>query len=202
MPYRTLTNDTPTIDPKLLPAKPTRCTALVSAITPAEARQRRHRQRIAAATETIQMLTTPTPPAALPSTRQPPTVFTPNDGATEQTTAMDRAKATVYRMHPMTIILAILATGLALWLQLGIGIALCIFAATAVAGYAYFNVTDYRYSRAGLERHRISMATQLERERMGHEKDIKAMALDSLIQLHDARRFEYDSIERNVIDVR
>src|SRR5689334_5234097 len=103
MSYRTLTNDTPTIDPKLLPAKPTHRTALVSAITPAEARQRQRRQRIAAATETIQMLTTPMPSVPQPSTRQPLTVFTPNDGATEKTTAMDRAKATVYRMHPMTI---------------------------------------------------------------------------------------------------
>ena len=48
---------------------------------------------------------------------------------------MDRARATVYRMHPMTAILALLASGLALWLPLDLGLALCIFAATAIAGY-------------------------------------------------------------------
>jgi len=197
MAYRNLTNDTPQIDPMLLPTRPTRRTALVRAVTPAEQQRRNRSARNAATQETIQMLVTPSS-QPLPPPRQPATVFTPHDGATERTNAMDRAQATVYRMHPITLVLAILATGLALSLQLGLGLALCIFAATAVAGYAYLNVTDYRYSRAGLERHRISMATGLEKDRMQHEKELKAMALDGLIQLHEARPIDY--AEGSVID--
>jgi len=128
MPYRTLTNNTPTLDPKLLPTHPTRRTTLVSAITPAEIARRRTSAAQAHAVATIQTLVTPTTPP-------PQTVFTPSDGATEKTSAMDRARATVYRMHPMTAILALLASGLALWLPLDLGLALCIFAATAIAGY-------------------------------------------------------------------
>ena len=192
MPFKTYTQD---IDPLLLPIKlpankPQR-TTLVSAITPAETARRRASAAQAHAVATIQTLVTPTTPP-------PQTVFTPSDGATEKTSAMDRARATVYRMHPMTAILALLASGLALWLQLGLGLALCIFAATAIAGYGYFNVTDYRYSRAGLERHRISMATQLERERMDHEKQLKTLALQGLLHLHATRPIAYD--EGSVID--
>ena len=75
MPYRTLTNNTPTIDPKLLPTQPTRRTTLVTALTPTEAARRTHRTHQAQAAAMIQTLVTPTsqPPA-------PHAVFTPHDG--------------------------------------------------------------------------------------------------------------------------
>lgn len=172
----------------IIPAPKKRSTH-VPATTQREQRRLRRQARQRQAVEAIQVVLPNQPQIAPPVTAG--TVFTPNDGAEEKTTAMDRAKATVYRTHPMTIILAILATGLAIQFKLGAGLTLCIFAATAITGYWLFHTTDYRYSRAGLERHRIDQATALSQAQMQHEKELRELALNGIIKQLETRGDDY-----------
>jgi hypothetical protein len=153
--------------------------------------QRRHQRRVRQR-QAVELITAIVPPT---QTNNPPHsagVFAPNAGADEKTTAMDRARATVLRTLPMTSILLVLAIGLALWLTLSTGLALCIFAATAIAGYWLFNLTDYRYSRAGLERHRIDQASALSQAQMQHEKELRELALNGIIRQLEARPDDYE----------
>lgn len=116
--------------------------------------------------------------------------FQAREATRETTNGKDRAVATVIRMAPMTGIFAILATGLAFALRLSLGQTLVIFAVIAGVTYYRFNRTDYEYSAAGVERHRIDRATEVAQTKLAYDnqlrRDLARVYLQHLEQLdHD-----------------
>ena len=99
--------------------------------------------------------------------------FQAREATRETTNGKDRAVATVIRMAPMTGIFAILATGLAFALRLSLGQTLVIFAVVAGVTYYRFNRTDYEYSAAGVERHRIDRATEVAQTKLAYDNQLR-----------------------------
>ncbi len=103
------------------------------------------------------------------------------DGAIEKTSGKDRAAA--------------LAIKLGLWAGVSGGFGLIVgavqggmwglivlFAGTGLA-YVVLSAQDYRYSRNGLERHKVDQVVSLKRDEMRHAQELRRMALQSNLAL-------------------
>ena len=116
------------------------------------------------------------------------------DGARENTSAMDRARALRVRLLPFVLLWALLAVivfvvvlfvaqnapGAAL-------LGLLAFTALTAVTYVKLNTTDYQYSREGTERHRIDSATYLAERELDHKARMQEKALDSYLRQIEGR---------------
>jgi hypothetical protein len=105
------------------------------------------------------------------------------EGADERTTATDRAWALLLRLAPLSVILLVISVSVALVFDFGWLWAFYAWGIICAAVYWLFDNNEYRYSRNGLERHRIDTASELRKEEMAHEYRLKRMALKSYLRM-------------------
>jgi len=117
------------------------------------------------------------------------------DGARENTSAMDRARALRVRLLPFVALWALLAVivfVVVLYVaQNAPGAALgglLVFTAMSAITYVKLNGQDYAHSREGTERHRIDSATYLAERQLDHDQELKRMALDAYIRHLEGRQ--------------
>ena len=116
-------------------------------------------------------------------------VWTPTDGARENTSAMDRARALRVRLLPFVGLwglLAVIVGAVVLYVaQNAPGAALAgllVFTALTAGTYIKLNTTDYVFSREGTERHRLDTAAGLARQQMQHEHELRRLALEAYLE--------------------
>ena len=121
-------------------------------------------------------------------------VWAAPDGARENTSAMDRARALRVRLLPFVLLWALLAVIVFVVVlfvaQNAPGAALLgMLAFTALTAFTYYrlNRTDYDYSREGTERHKVDTAAYLMERNMEHEQELKRMALDAYLRQLEGR---------------
>ena len=116
-------------------------------------------------------------------------VWTPVNGARENTSAMDRAQALRVRLMPFLWAwggVGVVVGG-AVWLiggawPAGAMLGALLFAALTAVTYYKLNGQDYAHSREGTERHRVSTAADLARQQMQHEHELRRMALQAYLE--------------------
>lgn len=129
----------------------------------------------------------------LPADGQQPVIAVENaiqghEGATENTTGMDRSKALVVRLLPFTAVWLVLAVAIGLLSSSGI-VGLLVFSLFTGATYFLMDRTEYQFSRNGLERHKVNTLADLKREEMRHAQELRRLALQSYLkQLEDKNR--------------
>ncbi len=99
------------------------------------------------------------------------------DGAIEKTNGKDRAVGLSIRLG----LWAAVSGGFGLivgMVQGGVWGLLVLFAGTGLA-YIVLAAQDYRYSRNGLERHKVDVVAGLKRDEMRHAQELRRMALQS-----------------------
>lgn len=118
----------------------------------------------------------------------------PMQGAKETTSAQDRARGLQLRLWPFLLLYAGagVVVGGGVWLvaanvPIAALLATLTFAALGVGTYIKLNGQDYAHSGAGVERHRISTAADLQREQMRHEQELRRMALSAYIEQMERR---------------
>ena len=121
-------------------------------------------------------------------------VWAAPDGARENTSAMDRARALRVRLLPFV----------ALWALLGVIVGvlvlyiasnapgaamggLLVFTALTSVTYVKLNGQDYAHSREGTERHRIDSATYLAERQLDHKARMQEKALDAYLRQMENR---------------
>jgi hypothetical protein len=155
-------------------------------------------------------------PAAPLATRQPVTIdagpawlaerppldvgraWQPLQAAQEKTSAMDRAQALRVRLQPFLWAWGAVGVvvGGAVWLVAGalpVGalLAALTFAGLTAVTYYRLNRTDYDYSGAGVERHRVNAAADLARLQMENDHELRRLALASYLaalERHEGKR--------------
>lgn len=103
------------------------------------------------------------------------------DGAIEKTSGKDRAVGLSIRLG----LWAAISGGFGLIVGLthgGVWGLLVLFAGTGLA-YVVLAAQDYRYSRNGLERHKVDVVVSLKRDEMRHAQELRRMALESNLAL-------------------
>ena len=119
------------------------------------------------------------------------------DGATEKTSGMDRSKAWVVRLIPYTMINLILSITLVSLAGGGWVLAFCLFAASSLFAYAVLDGREHKYSRNGLERHKVDTLAELKFDEHDKTHELRKMALKAQIEMwrgvnyHDERRTTY-----------
>lgn len=118
----------------------------------------------------------------------------PLQTAHERTSAVDRAKGLQMRVVPFLGLYALagVVVGGVVWYVAGIVplaalTAVLVFAGMGIGTYSRMNSTDYAHSGAGVERHRIDTAADLERARMEHEQELRKTALDAYLRQMEGR---------------
>ena len=101
----------------------------------------------------------------------------------ERTSGRDRARATVDRSVPMTIILAILAVGIMWKFGTDAGTTILIFSALTIAGYWLLNRLDYTHSPGGLERHRINKMVDVRKVELDYSYRLKSAAMQAYLRM-------------------
>jgi hypothetical protein len=115
------------------------------------------------------------------------TIWIPQPAAHETTSATDRAVAFLIRLAPLTIILVILAAGMALAFDWQFAWALLAFSAlSACAYYAHMHL-DHQYSTNGLERHRIDAATSMRKHELNLQARTRLQALREYTRLLESQ---------------
>lgn len=121
-------------------------------------------------------------------------VWAAPDGARENTSAMDRARALRVRLLPFVLLWALLAVivfvVVLFVIKDNVGSGLTgLLAFTALTAFTYYrlNRTDYDYSREGTERHRIDSATYLAERELDHKARMQEKALDSYLRQIEGR---------------
>lgn len=116
------------------------------------------------------------------------------DGARENTSAMDRARALRVRLLPFACLWALLGVivgVLVLYIASNApGAAmggLLVFTALTSATYIKLNGQDYAHSREGTERHRVDSAVYLAERQMENDQELKKMALDAYLKQMENR---------------
>ena len=111
------------------------------------------------------------------------------DGARENTSAMDRARALRVRLAPFVALWALLGVivgALVLYIASNApGAAmggLLVFTALTSVTYVKLNGQDYQHSREGTERHRIDSATYLAERELDHKARMQEKALDAYLR--------------------
>ena len=104
------------------------------------------------------------------------------EGATEQTSGMDRSRALVVRLLPFTAVWLVLAVALGLLSGSGI-VGLLVFSMFTGATYFLMDRTEYEFSRNGLERHKVNTLASLKREEMRHKHELTRMMVESHLRI-------------------
>ena len=99
-------------------------------------------------------------------------------GSEEYATPTSRAKGQVLRLLPFTAVWLILTGGLVWLLGLAFPFFLVGFALLTAATYLRMNLDEFRYSRNGLERHRVNVAADVrfDEAEKTHELRMKALS--------------------------
>ncbi len=105
------------------------------------------------------------------------------DGAIEKTSGIDRSAALIIRFVPITIVWLVLAVSLSWASGAGFSLAICLFAGLTACTYAYLDTQDRRYSRNGLERHRVDTYASLKLSEMEHQQELRKMALQAHLKM-------------------
>jgi hypothetical protein len=121
-----------------------------------------------------------------------------NHGATEKTSGMDRSLAWVVRMAPYTLIIFILSVTLVNLAGGGWVLAFCLFAASSLVVYLIMDGREHKYSRNGLERHKVDTLAELKFDEQDKTHELRMKALD--LQIAMWQGVDYDN--GRTIDVR
>jgi hypothetical protein len=97
----------------------------------------------------------------------------PQIRAVETTTPMTEAAAFLVKYLGLSIVLAILATGLAWQMQWHASLGLIAFAVLAIAGYWCLAALDHGYTAPGVERHRLTQGTRVLLRQIDAQRDIE-----------------------------
>lgn len=108
------------------------------------------------------------------------------DGAREQTTATERSVALVVRLAPFSLVWLVLALAVGVAARSGV-LGLLAFALLTGLTYAAMDRTEYRFSRNGLERHRIDAAERIALAQMAHTQELRRMALEMYVRQLEGR---------------
>lgn len=108
-------------------------------------------------------------------------VFQPQPTAIEKSTPLDRALAVVAKSIIPSLLFAFLSSGLYVAGLSGV-IAVLLFAGGTGIWYVWLSRSSDDYSAGGVERLRIKEAGRIERERMSHERALRATALKAAIR--------------------
>ena len=105
------------------------------------------------------------------------------NGATEKTSGMDRSNAWVVRLIPFSVTWLVLTIGV-VWLS-GIHGAwgLLIFAGLTGLTYYKMNAQEYKFSRNGLERHKVDTLAELKFDEQDKTHELRKMALTAQIEM-------------------
>ena len=104
-----------------------------------------------------------------------------HDGVSEQTNATERSVALVVRLAPFSAVWLVLAVAIGVAARSSV-VGLLAFALLTGATYAAMDRTEYRFSRNGLERHRIDAAERIALEQMAHVQELRRMALEMYLR--------------------
>ena len=103
------------------------------------------------------------------------------EGASERTTAKDRALATTIRMVLWVVTLLLVGWGL---VELGVDLILVALgvAVLLLLGYWWLTRLDYKYSGPGVARYAIDAAERLAAQQLANQQELRRRALESYIQ--------------------
>lgn len=113
------------------------------------------------------------------------------EGAKESTSGMDRSMALVVRLIPFSVVWLILAIGVGWAAALGGWFTLCFFSGLTAVTYAYLDRQEYKYSRNGLEIHKVDTLADLKRDEMSHQQELRRMALEATLKMMEVRSDDY-----------
>ena len=119
------------------------------------------------------------------------------NGASEKTSGMDRSKACLVRLIPYTVINLILSLTLVSLAGGGWVLAFCLLAASSLFAYAVLDGREHKYSRNGLERHKVDTLAELKFDEQDKTHELRKLALTAQIEMwrrvnyHDERRTTY-----------
>jgi hypothetical protein len=106
-----------------------------------------------------------------------------NHGATEKTSGMDRALAWGVRLIPYTVINLILSVTLVNLAGGGWTLAFCLFAASSLFIYGWMDGREHKYSRNGLERHKVDTLAELKFDEQDKTHELRKLALQAQIEM-------------------
>lgn len=109
-------------------------------------------------------------------------------GTHEQTSGMDRSLAWGVRLIPYTIIVMLLALTLTRlaggsWL-----LGFVLFSSLSLGLYALLDYREHKYSRNGLELHKVDSLVYLKAREQDNEQEIKLLVVQSQIEMWRAQR--------------
>ena len=129
------------------------------------------------------------PPAALLGPVTPaPAVYDPaftsheNSGSEEYATPITRAKGQVIRLLPFSITWLVLGVGITWLLGLTFPYLLIWFSVFTAFSYWVMNKDEFRYSRNGLERHKVDSAVTVRLTELEHSHELRKMALEGYLR--------------------
>lgn len=99
------------------------------------------------------------------------------DGAQEKTSGKDRAVGLSIRLGLWAGVSGLF--GLIVGTVQGSTWGLIVLAGGTAIAYVVLSAQDYRYSRNGLERHKVDVVAGLKRDEMRHAQELRRMALES-----------------------
>ena len=108
-------------------------------------------------------------------------------GSEEYATPVSRAKGQLIRLIPFTIAWLVLSVGIVWVLGLTAPYFLLMFALLTAATYLRLNLDEFRYSRNGLERFRVSSAVSVRMDEAEKQHELKKMALTAYLEIARAQ---------------
>jgi len=109
------------------------------------------------------------------------------EGSSERTSGMDRSLALVVRLAPFSVVWLTLAIGVSWAASMGGWFTLCLFAGLTAVTYAYLDRQEYQFSRNGLERHKVDTLADLKMAEMGHQQELRRMALEATLKMLEVK---------------
>jgi len=132
------------------------------------------------------------PPAALiEAARQLPTAYDPaftsheNSGSEEYATPISRAQGQVIRLIPLSIVWLLLTGGVVTLLGLGFPHLFIAFAILTAVTYWRMDLDERRYSRNGVERHKVDSAVTVRLTELDQAHELRKMMLEGYLSQLD-----------------
>ena len=112
-----------------------------------------------------------------------PAILSAVGGSEEYATPVSRAKGQLIRLLPFTAAWLLLSVGIVWVLGLTAPYFLLLFALLTAATYLRLNLDEFRYSRNGLERHRVDSAVEVRLDEAEKAHELKKMALTAYLEI-------------------
>lgn len=103
-------------------------------------------------------------------------------GANEQTTGMDRSLSLVVRLAPFTVVWLVLSVSVSFAVGMGWAWTFLTFSGLTAITYGMMDKREYRYSRNGLERHKVDTLADLKELEMNQAHELRSKWLDAQIR--------------------